>query len=64
MPSATVPGQYATIGTILDPPSFSLDTTFKSTFSFYLQKITMLEAVKAGSYLEETYVESLKKQAH
>jgi hypothetical protein len=29
MPSATVPGQYPTIGVILDPPYFSLDTTFK-----------------------------------
>ncbi len=29
MPSATVPGHYPTIGTNLDPPSFSLDTTFK-----------------------------------
>ncbi len=28
MPSATVPGQYPTIGTILDPPQFLLDTTF------------------------------------
>ncbi len=32
MPSATVPDQYAMIGTILDPPLFSLDTTFKKHF--------------------------------
>ncbi len=29
MPSATVSGQYPMIGAILDPPLFSLDTTFK-----------------------------------
>jgi hypothetical protein len=34
MPSATVPGQYPTIGTILDPPKFSLDTTFKYFLNF------------------------------
>jgi hypothetical protein len=28
MPSATVRGPYASITTILDPPYFSLDTTF------------------------------------
>jgi hypothetical protein len=28
MPSAMVRGQYQTIGTTLDPPLFSLDTTF------------------------------------
>jgi hypothetical protein len=32
MPSATVPDQYESIGAILDPPYFSLDTTFKYTF--------------------------------
>jgi hypothetical protein len=29
MPSARVPGTYASINIILDPPQFSLDTTFK-----------------------------------
>ncbi len=29
MPSATVPDQYPTIGSILDPAKFSLDTTPK-----------------------------------
>jgi hypothetical protein len=29
MPSATVPGQYPTIGASLDPPYVLLDTTFK-----------------------------------
>jgi hypothetical protein len=33
MPSATVPDQYATIGAILDPPYFSLDTTFNEQFA-------------------------------
>jgi hypothetical protein len=28
MPSATVPGYSPTIGANLDPPKFSLDTTF------------------------------------
>ncbi len=32
MPSATVLDQYLTIGAILDPPWFSLDTTFNYTF--------------------------------
>ncbi len=35
MPNATVPDQYPTIGTILDPPYFSLDTTFKEHTSFF-----------------------------
>ncbi len=30
MPSATVRGPYASINTILDPPKFSLDTTFNA----------------------------------
>jgi hypothetical protein len=31
MPSATVPGSYAFINIIFDPPYFSLDSTFKET---------------------------------
>ncbi len=31
MPSATVPGQYPKIGTILDPPSFRWTLTFKGS---------------------------------
>jgi hypothetical protein len=38
MPSATVPGQYATIGAILDPPLFSLDITFKPSFVACIDK--------------------------
>jgi hypothetical protein len=36
MPNATVRGQYQTIGAIVDPTLFSLDTTFK--FSLPLLK--------------------------
>jgi hypothetical protein len=65
MPSATVPGQYPTIGAIFDPPYFSLDTTFNLKSDGFLQafSIVPIHTAESEPFLHSSEQHNGKKNA-
>jgi hypothetical protein len=54
MPSATVRGQYPTLGAILDPPQFLLDTTFKDVLPKNILNIIITKKAIENCILENS----------
>jgi hypothetical protein len=54
MPNATVSDNYPTIGPILDPPQFSLDTTFKDVLPKNILNIIITKKAIKNCILENS----------